>query len=330
MNGEINVESQLGHGSTFTATIQVHKCCSGDITVHSTNVGKSVITVTSSSTPILNQKLAKAFGEENITQYCQVSSLSAAHDHLRENPCSVLLLVQDEDINEQDQSSLVALQNSFAERFQTHDPLRIVLVHPFAKRRKTSIPKYENLFSSTFSTPLPQSFAKDCFSNQHTKKPFRARSLSSQSAESRSRFSSCSVLVVDDNMMNQRIFERMLSIIGVETIKLAGDGSHALRVLEEKKGPEIDVIFMDVSMPIMDGQTCTREIRKIEERAEKLLYTSSKRVPIIAITANVTGSDRDMCIAAGMDLYMPKVSIAFYFSAYVNSLLTFKCSSKIY
>ncbi|MDF3020743.1 MAG: hypothetical protein K0Q92_2046, partial [Steroidobacteraceae bacterium] len=62
--------------------------------------------------------------------------------------------------------------------------------------------------------------------------------------------------------------------------------------------PELDLIFMDCQMPVMDGLAAARAIREAEN--------GSCRVPIVALTGNAMPGDRDACVAAGMDDYLAK------------------------
>lgn len=103
------------------------------------------------------------------------------------------------------------------------------------------------------------------------------------------------VLLAEDNAVNQKVALRMLEKLGVETT-LAKDGETAARAAMECS---FDVILMDCQMPIMDGYQATEAIRK----QEKLL---GSHVPIIALTANAMQGDRENCVAAGMDDYLPK------------------------
>jgi signal transduction histidine kinase/CheY-like chemotaxis protein/uncharacterized protein YdeI (BOF family) len=101
------------------------------------------------------------------------------------------------------------------------------------------------------------------------------------------------VLVAEDNRVNQRLVERVLSKQG-HTVVLVGDGEQA--VCAARSAP-FDLILMDVEMPGMDGLTATRAIRE---------STGSPHVPIIALTARAMQQDEAECRSAGMDGYLAK------------------------
>ena len=103
------------------------------------------------------------------------------------------------------------------------------------------------------------------------------------------------VLVAEDTRMNQVVAEANLKRMGCRVV-LAGNGAEAVRLFEETQP---DIVFMDVSMPVMDGCQATRAIRA-GERAH------GKTIPIVAMTANATPEDEEYCLAAGMDAFMPK------------------------
>ena len=71
--------------------------------------------------------------------------------------------------------------------------------------------------------------------------------------------------------------------------------------LFEKEGDKIDLIFMDLQMPVMDGWDATRNIREIEEDKYP-----ARKIPIIALTANDSKEDREKCLATGMDDHLSK------------------------
>lgn len=103
------------------------------------------------------------------------------------------------------------------------------------------------------------------------------------------------ILLVEDNLINQRVASRFLAREGHTTL-LASNGQEALDAFRRHS---FDVIFMDVQMPKMNGLTATREIRKLEQPLG--LHT-----PIIALTADAADGDRESCLAAGMDGYVSK------------------------
>jgi CheY-like chemotaxis protein len=105
------------------------------------------------------------------------------------------------------------------------------------------------------------------------------------------------VLLVEDNPVNQHVASRLLQRLAADVV-LASNGAEALERIAEGG---IDAVLMDCQMPVMDGFTATARIRE-REREEGL----GKRLPIIALTANVLIEDRQHCIAAGMDAHIGK------------------------
>ena len=106
---------------------------------------------------------------------------------------------------------------------------------------------------------------------------------------------SARVLVVEDNPINQKVMTRLLSRLGISN-DVRSNGAEALEVLAEA---DFDLVLMDIQMPVMDGFEATRTIRAKEE-------ATGDHIPIVAVTANAQGVDRDNSIAAGMDGYLTK------------------------
>ncbi|KAL8972041.1 MAG: hypothetical protein Q9183_000758 [Haloplaca sp. 2 TL-2023] len=111
------------------------------------------------------------------------------------------------------------------------------------------------------------------------------------------------VLIVEDNLVNQRVLERQLRNIGCD-VYVANHGGECLARLKEsnfwagyKPGAlDLSVILMDLEMPVMDGLTCAREIRELETTGGII-----RHVPIIAVTANARSEQIDTALASGMD-----------------------------
>lgn len=105
------------------------------------------------------------------------------------------------------------------------------------------------------------------------------------------------VLLVEDNLVNQRLALRLLEKYGFRPV-VAADGHRALDLLQHT-GWAFDVVLMDIQMPGMDGFQTAREIRRLEGSRDA-------RLPIIALTAHALDRDRERCLAAGMDAYLSK------------------------
>ncbi|KAF1988817.1 aerobic respiration control sensor protein arcB [Aulographum hederae CBS 113979] len=117
------------------------------------------------------------------------------------------------------------------------------------------------------------------------------------------------ILVVEDNLVNQKVLVRLLKNIGI-TVAVANDGLEALAFLETthyrisgSAGKPLSVILMDLEMPNMDGLTCVREIRAMEKRGE---VVGGRHVPVIAVTANVRDEQVRAAREAGMDEVVSK------------------------
>jgi len=124
------------------------------------------------------------------------------------------------------------------------------------------------------------------------------------------------VLLAEDTLVNQEVGMAMLESVGCRVDVVA----NGLEAVEAVSAMSYDVIFMDCQMPEMDGYEATRLIRRKEEGKLKAQSSkeevasltsgfhaaSSKRTPIIALTAHAMEGDRKQCLAAGMDDYLSK------------------------
>lgn len=102
------------------------------------------------------------------------------------------------------------------------------------------------------------------------------------------------VLVVEDNIVNQKVAQRFLQRLGCEVI-IANDGDTGVRLFESAR-PQL--VLMDLQMPGMDGYTATRRIRKLEG--------DNAHTPVVALTANALQGYLERCLAAGMDNFLTK------------------------
>ncbi len=108
-------------------------------------------------------------------------------------------------------------------------------------------------------------------------------------------FKNLNVLCVDDYPLNLTILSKMLEKSGIRTI-LAKNG---LEAIDELKKHQIDIIFMDIQMPVLDGLGATKQIRALKDQIKN-------KVPIIALTANARESQKKEFTLAGMNGYLTK------------------------
>jgi CheY-like chemotaxis protein len=101
------------------------------------------------------------------------------------------------------------------------------------------------------------------------------------------------ILLVEDNDINQQVARELLEDAGL-VVEVADNGEIALAMLQRSA---FDLVFMDMQMPVMDGVTATREIRRMARFAN---------LPIVAMTANAMEQDRRKCMDAGMNDFLVK------------------------
>jgi CheY-like chemotaxis protein/HPt (histidine-containing phosphotransfer) domain-containing protein len=112
----------------------------------------------------------------------------------------------------------------------------------------------------------------------------------------------CHVLLAEDNPVNQVVGQTMLESIGC-SVELVSNGLEAVEALSRNS---YDLVFMDCQMPEMDGYRATRLIREREDAQRSEDNGKISHVPIIALTAHAMQGDREKCLSAGMDDYVPK------------------------
>ena len=121
-----------------------------------------------------------------------------------------------------------------------------------------------------------------------TSEPAAARATRSAAAP-------CRTLIAEDNPVNARLATAVLSKAG-HLVTCVRDGRAAV---EHVAGGQVDLVLMDVQMPVMDGKEAAAAIRQAEAG-------TGRHIPIIAVTAHAMKGDREACLAAGMDAYVAK------------------------
>jgi PAS domain S-box-containing protein len=111
------------------------------------------------------------------------------------------------------------------------------------------------------------------------------------------------VLVVEDNLINQKVLATQLKKVGC-VVHVANHGGEAIDQIRRSKffrdhvtnRIDIDVVLMDLEMPVMDGQTCARNLRAMQDSGELVAH-----VPVIAVTANARAEQIEMTLQSGID-----------------------------
>ena len=132
------------------------------------------------------------------------------------------------------------------------------------------------------------------------------------------------VLLIEDNPINREVARKMLMYYGLQ-VDVAEDGYQALQAM---KLQSYDLVFMDCQMPRMDGFEATKLWRMHERELDHGL-TTKHRLVIIAITANAMRGDRERCIDAQMDDYLPKPLTRASLNKMLQKWLSAKVSGKL-
>ena len=143
--------------------------------------------------------------------------------------------------------------------------------------------------------PIRQADLFNVISGMLTASPLIASDVSPASSELNPASLSGTVLLAEDNPLNQQVAKAMLNKLGLQMV-LANNGQEAV---DQVSAGNIDLVLMDCQMPVMDGYEATAAIRR-------LLETRGEHFPIIALTANAMSDDRQKCLDAGMDDFLSK------------------------
>lgn len=294
MGGEIGVDSREGIGSTFWFTIPLAKAGKSPwLSLHLPPRQKSLLIAEShEATRMSIRQRAEALGYEVIV--C---------DEMRQ----ALKIVKE---------CSAKSRYIHAVLFNASDGCTLLGQHQVDPETSKSILNVRWIAMTRMGSKLDREALDHCAVGYELRKPVRTSALleslghktdyrASNGSESSAvqytsgseliSMKSLSILVVDDNVVNQKVAGRMVEHLGHKVV-IVSSGAAALERTQEQ---HFDVILMDVQMPEMDGYEATRLIRN-------QLNGHSNRSMIIALTAHALEGDRARCIEAGMDDYLSK------------------------
>lgn len=273
MGGEIRVASTAGEGSVFTFEVSLEF----EETDRRSPAEFEAPIIIATRSPVLSRSLERQLEAVGAATVITVWSAADAHLAIKENPDATLLC----DIylaGEGEEPLAQAAARSF------------VLVSPLARARLAEL--REAGFAGYFIKPIRQAslYAQIMAPDENRPAPPPA----AEPAEQKSQQKSLCVLLAEDNKINAVLATTVIKRAG-HAVDVAQNGAEAVEALTSAR---YDVVLMDMHMPGMDGLEATRRIRKLDGEA--------RRVPIVALTAGAMASDRQKCIAAGMDDFLAK------------------------
>ena len=299
MDGEIWVESTHGEGSCFGFRIPLSEATNGEQTTPELPGNlKQVLLV---DDLVANRDiLARQLNRMGL----QVTVADTAAQALELMNAQIDVVITDRNLPNMD-----GLKLARALRHDWRDVPILLLTSDPADHKDASVAE---IFNGVLQKPLPRGGMFAALSNLHSKgtpstvaeapagappipapaeQPPTTPAPAAPSGEMRR----MRVLAAEDNRTNQLVFRKMVKELDIE-LQFAGNGIEAVELYQSFQP---DLIFMDISMPKMDGKEATQEIRRIEAQ-------TGAHVQIVALTAHAMDGDSEGILAAGLDHYLTK------------------------
>lgn len=289
MGGTIWVESEPGNGSTFHVTFVVDAAASQPRIYLRGNQpelsGKRILVVDDNVT---NQRI---FTTQTLSWGMQPQAVSSGSDalNLLRQGAEFDLAILDMSMPEMDG---VALAKEIR-RIPQSSSLPLIMLTSLGHRDDDT---GDVVFAAFLTKPIKPSLLYDVLINVIAGKTVSDRSRSAKQSRidpTLARRMPLKILLVEDNLVNQKVATRILERMGYRA-DIASNGLEAIDALQRQV---YDVALMDIQMPEMDGLEATRQIRRIRLK---------QRPRIIAMTANAMEQDQKACLDAGMDDYVRK------------------------
>jgi CheY-like chemotaxis protein len=296
MGGSIHVESALGTGSTFWFTANFEKqAAQAPAESHATPIGlltgvRALIVESSAiNRGILQGQMSNWEMSIRVAETPKQAIELLAQAAARSVPYDIALI----DLGSPGMDAL-ELARSIRAR---PDLARMRLV--MLSRRHADVKNARDAgFDACLVKPVRQTVLYECLVNAMAGRPQETVAVPAapKPASAAPAVLRGNILLVEDNLINQQVALGILQIQGYK-VTVANNGREAL---EAHAQGAFDLILMDCHMPEMDGFEATVELRKREQAA------GSRRVPIVALTANAMAQDREECLNAGMDDHLSK------------------------
>ncbi|CAD5379940.1 Response regulator [Pseudomonas sp. OF001] len=291
MGGEIHLESTPGQGSRFFFELQLplqdSPCGERSASERAAEqlAGRGLLIVDDVlANRLIVERHAIAWGMQPHGFCNPLDALAWVQDP--QHAASVQLAVLDRMMPELDGLEL-------AHRLREQHPrLRLVMLSSASDQLEIEAREHQVLDQCLSKPAGPDALAYALISALHS-----PRATGAAAADVEPCLSGCRVLLVEDHPVNRMLAQRLLDKHGA-LIDEAEDGAQAVARIES--GERFDIILMDCQMPVMDGPTATREIRRLEHKR------GQPRTPILALTAHANTPEVAECRHAGMDDILSK------------------------
>jgi PAS domain S-box-containing protein len=290
MGGQIEVESEAGAGCEFRFTTVLQTAGPEEPKEHKATPIMNLHVLVADDND-LSREAISAVAESIGWRIDSVGSGAEAIERMLErihgeNPFDVLLI--DWRMPELDGLSTVL---QLRQRLENKTPSIVLLATAHSREELADIPESHTV-DGILSKPLTGSSLYNAVMQARSR---RGENLPIEPSRGEARLSGIRVLVVDDN---EAIRELMVAIFQDEgaTVRLAKNGEIAVHLLKATPGG-VDIVLMDVQMPVMDGYMAARLIRSTPEL---------ETLPIVALSAGVFQSEQEAALEAGMDAFLPK------------------------
>lgn len=288
MGGAVALSSELHHGSVFSFTLELPR---QDTSPPGPQALPDLNVVVVDDNPISLEGLGATIRSMGWMPELLESGKDIVqrvlHDRRLQGPDTILLL----DWKMPDLDGLDVARTLCEHLAEDARPI-MLLVSAYSREQIQARPNVGYL-DAVLSKPLGPSMIYDTI--VRTRSARLNGTTSAPRAPSAKRLTGLRILVVDDSEINREVAQRIFGHEGA-TISMANDGQQALDWLATHPDA-VDVVLMDVHMPVMDGLEATRRLRRRPEWA---------KLPVIALTAGALQEQRDTALAAGMSGFIPK------------------------